>query len=40
SRISAYHREHGPFTSKEELLKVEGIGQKKFEQLKDLIILE
>lgn len=40
ARIVAYHKLHGAFRAKEELLQVKGIGEKKFEQLKDLIILE
>lgn len=39
-RIIEYHKLYGPFKSKEQLLQVKGIGDKKFEQLKDLIILE
>lgn len=40
ANIIAYHQAHGPFKSKEELLQVEGIGEKKLERLKDLLILE
>ena len=39
-RIAQYHRLHGPFKSKEELMQVKGIGEKKFEKIKDLIILK
>lgn len=39
-RIAQYHKAHGTFKSKEELMQVEGIGEKKFEKLKDLIILK
>jgi competence protein ComEA len=35
-RIVAYRSEH-PFTSVDELLEVPGIGQRRFEQLKDLV---
>ena len=40
ARIMEYHRMHGPFRSKEELMQVKGIAEKKFEQIKDLIILK
>ena len=33
-RIIRYREENGPFQSIEEIMKVEGIGEKKFEQLK------
>lgn len=39
-RIIQYRSAHGAFSSREELMQVKGIGEKKFEQLKDLIILE
>lgn len=39
-RIVEYHKAHGAFKRKEELMQVEGIGEKKFEQVKDLIVLE
>jgi comEA protein len=39
-RIVRYREEHGDFYAPEELMNVEGIGQKKFEQLKELIIVE
>jgi competence protein ComEA len=35
-RIVAYRSAH-PFTSVDELLEVPGIGQRRFEQLKDLV---
>ncbi len=35
SRIIAYRTEHGPFTSIEELLNVEGIGPTRFENIRD-----
>ena len=38
--IVVYHKIHGPFKAKEELMQVKGIGEKKFEKIKDLIILE
>lgn len=38
-RIVRYRQEHGRFSSLEELLNVPGIGTKKFEQLRDLIVL-
>jgi competence protein ComEA len=37
-RIVAYRTAH-PFTSIDELLEVPGIGQRRFEQLKDLVIV-
>jgi competence ComEA-like helix-hairpin-helix protein len=39
-RMLEYRQLHGPFRSKAELMQVKGIGEKKFEQLKDLIALE
>lgn len=39
ARIVEYHRRNGPFRSKEELLQVKGIGEKKFEELRPLIII-
>lgn len=39
-RIVEYHRRYGLFKSKEELMQVNGIGEKKFENIKDLIILK
>lgn len=38
--IVQYHKIHGPFTLKEDLMRVKGIGEKKFEKIKDLIVLE
>ena len=32
-RIIEYHRMHGPFKSKEELLQVKGIGEKKLKMV-------
>lgn len=37
-RIIAYRRDHGNFQSIEEIMQVSGIGEKKFEALKDYII--
>lgn len=37
--IVAYRNEHGPFQTKEDLMKVKGIGPKTFEALKDRIAL-
>ena len=39
-RIVDYHKKNGPFQSKEELLQVQGIGDKKFEQIKALIVVK
>ncbi len=36
-RIIAYREEHGDFTCPEDLMKVSGIGQSKFEQMKPYI---
>ena len=36
-RIIAYREEQGPFTSIEEIMKVSGIGESRFESLKGLI---
>ncbi|UCB57698.1 MAG: helix-hairpin-helix domain-containing protein [Candidatus Omnitrophota bacterium] len=38
-RIADYRQRHGPFENKEELMRVDGIGQKKFEQIKNRISL-
>lgn len=38
-RILAYRDEHGGFCAVEELLNVEGIGKKRFEDILDLIII-
>jgi competence protein ComEA len=35
--ILEYRAEHGPFTSIEDVMKVQGVGQAKFEAIKDLI---
>lgn len=40
AEIVAYHKLHGSFRAKEELMQVKGIGEKKFEKLKELIALE
>lgn len=37
--IIEYHKLHGPFRNKEELMRVKGIGKKKFEKIEGLIIL-
>ena len=39
-RIIAYREEHGGFRAAEELLEVKGIGESKFAEMKDWIILE
>ena len=39
-KIIAYREEHGGFSSIEELMNVPGIGQTKFESLKDLISVD
>ncbi|MFH1245306.1 MAG: helix-hairpin-helix domain-containing protein [Candidatus Omnitrophota bacterium] len=39
-RIVRYHQEYGPFTNKEDLMRVKGMGEKKFEAIKDLIVVE
>lgn len=36
-RILDFRKEHGPFKKIEELMKVKGIGEKMFNNLKDLI---
>ena len=38
-RIVNYREKNGPFKAKEDLLKIKGIGSKKFEKIKDLITL-
>ncbi len=38
--IIDYRSVHGPFILKEDLMKVGGIGQKKFDGMRDLISLE
>lgn len=39
-RIVRYHQENGPFINKEDIMRVKGIGAKKFEAIKDLIAVE
>ena len=39
-RIIAYREEHGRFRAAEDLLEVKGIGESKFAEMKDWIILE
>ena len=39
-RIIAYREEHGPFGSPDEIMKVSGIGQGKFDAIKGLITAE
>ncbi len=39
-RILAYREEHGEFSSIEELMEVEGIGEKTFAELRDHVALE
>ena len=36
-RIIAYRNEHGGFVSKEQIMDVKGIGEKRFAELEDLI---
>jgi len=38
-RIVDYRQEHGSFKSADELMKVEGIGPKKFESIKDKVVV-
>lgn len=38
--IVDYRNDHGSFLLKEDLMKVKGIGPNKFDEIKDLIILE
>ena len=38
--IVDYRTEHGSFLLKEDLRKVKGIGQNKYDRIKDLIVLE
>ena len=40
ARIVEYHKVHGPFKTKVELMQVKGIGEKKLEKIKGLIVLE
>jgi len=39
-RIIEYRNEHGDFKSVEEIKNVPGIGEKRFEKIKDLITVE
>ena len=39
-RIIEYRESNGKFDKIEDIMKVKGIGQKKFESIKDLIIVE
>ena len=39
-RILAYREAHGGFDSLEELMEVEGIGQKRFDALRDRLVLD
>ncbi len=39
-RVIAYRKENGEFKSIEEIIEVRGIGEKKFEQIRDLITVE
>ena len=39
-RIKAYREENGPFFSATQLLNVKGIGEKKFEKMKDMIKIQ
>ncbi len=38
ARIIEYREANGPFKAPEDLMKVKGIGEKKFEKIKDLIV--
>ncbi|MBQ0037395.1 MAG: helix-hairpin-helix domain-containing protein [Clostridiales bacterium] len=38
--IVAYRQEHGPFTCPEELLAVDGIGEKTLDEIRDVLIIE
>lgn len=38
-RILAYRDENGPFRTVEELLNVDGIGEKRLEEIRDLIMI-
>ncbi len=38
-KIIKYRDEHGKFKKKEDLITIKGIGQKKFEKIKNLFIL-
>lgn len=37
--IVRYREEHGPFTSPEQLMEVPGIGEKRYEAIRDLIVV-
>ena len=39
-RIIQYREDHGPFQSPSDIMKVNGIGQKKFEAIQDQIMIE
>lgn len=39
-RIVQYREENGPFKNKDEITKVKGIGDKTFQKIRDLIVLE
>ena len=39
-RIIDYRTEHGPFETAEELMEVSGIGEKKFEELREYITVD
>lgn len=39
-RILDYREEHGPFLRKEDIMNVSGIGEKTYENIKDLITIE
>lgn len=39
-RLIRYHQENGPFINKEDIMRVKGIGAKKFEAIKDLIAVK
>jgi competence protein ComEA len=40
AKIVAYRKQNGPFKAAEEVIKVPGIGQKTFENNKELILIE
>lgn len=39
-RIISYRDKFGPFTCKEDIMKVKGMGPKKYEALKDVITVD
>lgn len=39
-RILDYRQENGPFLQKEDIMKVSGVGEKTYENIKDFIIIE